>query len=391
MTQEIRDFVTPSCGVLAFGEPTHQEPAFGWVRNDLFARLVDRGFRSIAMETDRVAALVVDDFVREGVGTLDSVMREGFSHGFGALEPNRRLVAWMREHNEGRPPEERVAFHGIDIQAENTSAHSPRPYLEHARDYLGLDLDIAGLVGGDERWSRTEAILDATVSPGATAEAEDLWLIADDMLNALHERAPELVAATSRAVWLRARTHLTAGLGLLRYHRQSSLRLELNARIAGLLAVRDAIMAQNLIDVREIEARRGPTLVFAHNLHLLRAPGSMRTMDTDLHWRGAGSIAGTLLGERYVFVAGSLGRSGAIGLDGPEADTYEGALQNRFASWGLTAATEVAPARTRTDTTQRQGYFPIDQALLDGAEAVLHINDGAAVPLGTEPGPPVPR
>lgn len=100
MTLDIRDFVTPSCDVLALGEPTHGEPVFARIRNGLFAQLIDRGFRSIALETDRVAALVVNDFVQGGAGHLDAVMEEGFTHGFGALEPNRQLVVWMREYNE---------------------------------------------------------------------------------------------------------------------------------------------------------------------------------------------------------------------------------------------------------------------------------------------------
>ncbi|WP_324194371.1 hypothetical protein [Nocardia terpenica] len=93
MNQDIQDFVPASCDLLAFGEPTHQEPAFERVRNELFVRLVDCGFRSIAIETDRVAALIVNDFVRNGVGTFAEVMNEGFSHGFGKLDANRQLVA----------------------------------------------------------------------------------------------------------------------------------------------------------------------------------------------------------------------------------------------------------------------------------------------------------
>ncbi|PTR44844.1 erythromycin esterase [Rhodococcus sp. OK611] len=174
MSQDIRDFVPASCDILALGEPTHLEPAFARVRNELFAQLVDRGFRSIALETDRVAALTVNDFVQEGVGSLDLAMSEGFSHGLGDLEANRELVGWMRDYNENRPPTERLAFHGVDASTENTSAPSPRRYLEHARDYLGLDLDIAGLCGDDERWSRAEAVMDSAASIGATAEAERL-------------------------------------------------------------------------------------------------------------------------------------------------------------------------------------------------------------------------
>jgi erythromycin esterase-like protein len=376
MSQDILEFITPSDELVALGEPTHREPAFARVRNELFAQLVDHGFRSIALETDRVAALAVDDFVREGAGTLDAAMSEGFSHGFGEFDGNRELVAWMREHNERVPPADRVAFHGFDASTETMSAPSPRCYLEHARDYLGLDLDFADLVGDDEQWSRTEAILDPARSVGATAEAEKLRTIADDLLTSLYARAPELIAATSRAEWHRARTHLTAGLGLLRYHKQSSRPMERNARISGLSGTRDALMAQNLLDIRDLETRRGPTLVFAHNSHLQRSRSTMRVPNLEMIWFGAGAIVESLLGERYTFVAGSLGRGDALGLAAPEPDTYEGFLQEHTTTWGLTKATAIPPARTRTDPTPQQAYFPLDQTTLDGADAVLHISAG---------------
>ncbi|WP_316525958.1 erythromycin esterase family protein [Kitasatospora brasiliensis] len=384
MNQDMDDFVTPACELLGLGEPTHKEPAFGWARNELFVRLVaDRGFRSIALETDRVAAFAVDAYVREGVGTLESVMAEGFTHGFGELAPNRRLVAWMREFNRERPPGERLAFHGFDIPTETTSAPSPRRYLEDTRDYLGLDLDLAGVAGEDERWSRTEAVTDPEQSPGGTVEAARLRCIADDLLLQLHMRAPELIESTSIAEWFAARARLAAGIGLLRYHAQSAVRgLTQSARIGTLSGVRDALMAQNLLDIREIEARRGPTLLFTHNLHAQRNPSAWALGELDCRWTGAGRIVGTLLGERYAFVAGSLGRSAAIGLAEPASGTYESHLQRSSGTWELTSAALPAEARTRTDTVPRQGYFPLDRETVDGAVALLHIADGSAVPAG---------
>jgi len=386
MSQDIRDFATPSCELLAFGEPVHptREPGFGYIRNELFASLASQGFRSIALETDRVAALAVNDFVQDGAGTLDTAMSEGFSHSFGDLEVNRQLVAWMREYNEGRPAEDRLAFHGFDAATENTSAPSPRRYLEYACDYLGVDLDLASLLGTDDRWSRQEAILDPAMSIGDSPEAAQLRAIADDLLTSLYARAPELIAATSRADWFRARTHLTAGLGLLRYHKQSAQRIEESARISGLLATRDALMAQNLLDIRTIEEQRGPTLVFAHNGHLQRNLSSMRIAGMDLDWFSAGAIVGSLLGRRYSVVVGSLGRSEALGLGEPESNTYEGFLQRRITTWGVTSAAAVPSARKRTDTRPEQAYSPLDQAIVEAADAVLHTN---AVPATATPTP----
>jgi erythromycin esterase-like protein len=378
MTQDICGFVPASCELLGLGEPTHLEPAFGRVRNELFPRLVERGFRSIALETDRVAALAVDDFVQHGTGSLDAAMREGFSHGFGDLDANRRLVAWMREYNRDRPAAERVVFHGFDAPMETTSAPSPRAYLEHARDYLALDLDIAGLAGEDGRWSRMEAVMDPAMSVGETPEAVRLRSIADDMLTALYARAPELIAATSRAEWHRAKTHLTAGLGLLRYHKQAAQRLEQAARISLLGGIRDALMAQNLLDIRGIEARRGPTLVFSHNRHLQRNICVIPMGNLELTWIGVGAILASLVDEQYAFIAGSLGRSEIIGLQEPDPDTYEGSLQSRIGTWGLVEAASVAAAGTRADAARQQAYFPLDRETIDGADAVLHITDASA-------------
>ncbi|WP_354638612.1 erythromycin esterase family protein [Kitasatospora camelliae] len=394
MDQDIHAYVTESCTLLALGEPTHREPAFGRVRNRLFERLVEAGFRSIALETDRVAALAVDEYVREGTGTLDAALDEGFSHGFGELAPNRELISWMREFNRTRPPAYRLSFHGFDAPMETMSAPGPLRYLEHARDYLrlvrepgGQDgpkfLDLAGLAGDEERWSRTEAVLDPAASPGATAEAQRLRVVADDLLVLLHVRAAELIAATSHREWLRARTHLTAGLDLLRYHRQSARPLDQGARISGLSAVRDAFMVRNLLEIRELEARRGPTLVFGHNLHLHRTVSTMGMGDVELRWHGAGANLASLIGDQYAFVAGSLGRSETLGLRDPAPDSHEGELQRRTAgAWGLTPAAAVTGTRSRTDTARERGYIPLDRATLDGADAVLHITDGGAVDAG---------
>ncbi|WP_410637105.1 erythromycin esterase family protein [Amycolatopsis sp. lyj-346] len=320
--------------LLALGEPTHFEPACAHLRNDLFAQLAEHGFRSIALETDRVAAL-------DG----------GFSHGLGEVDANRQLLAWLREYNEDA--EEPLAFHGFDPPTETFSAPSPRTYLEHARDYLGLDVDIAALAGDDERWSRSEAILDPAQSPGATAEARELRVLADDLLVALHARTPRLDAA-----WWRAKVHATAGRGLLRYHAASARPGDRDTRISRLAGMRAVLMAENLLDIRAIEAHRGPTLVFSHNSHLQRS-GS-----------GAGAIVGALLGDRYAFVAGSLGHSEAIGLGEPDPDTYEGRLQQGTKTW---KPAPVPTGRKRTDTKPERGYFGLDANVLDGATAVWHI------------------
>lgn len=380
MSRDIREFLTTSCTVLALGEPTHGEHSIAWLRNELFVELAqDRGFASIAMETDRVAALVVDDYVRRGVGDLDTVMHAGFSHGFGEFPANRQLVIRMREHNEELPPHRRLAFHGFDAPLETMSAPSPRRYLEYAREYLGYDIDPAELLGDDEQWSRTEAVLDPAASPGARPETHRLRAIADDMCVESQVRAPELIAAGSLAEWHTARTHLMAAVHLLRYHAKCARQVDEGDRLTDMCATRDAAMADNLADIRSIETGRGSTLVFAHNAHLQRNRSSMQMGRWHLEWFSAGAIFSALHGDAYRLIIGSLGRSAAIDLGEPAPDTFEGRLQSRTDTWGLTAADAVPAGRTRTDTVPMQGCFPLDQRTLDSADAVLHVADGDAV------------
>src|SRR4051794_8762369 len=69
--------------LLALGEPAHGEDVLLELRNDLFRQLVEQeGYRTIAIESDCMMGLVVDDYVTSGTGILDDVMERGFSHGW---------------------------------------------------------------------------------------------------------------------------------------------------------------------------------------------------------------------------------------------------------------------------------------------------------------------
>ncbi|MFD4640924.1 erythromycin esterase family protein [Lentzea sp. NPDC058436] len=369
MSQDIREFITPFTELLGFGEPTHREHAHTWIRNELFEQLAGLGFRSIALESCRIRGLLVNDYVQGAPGDLDVVMKEGFSHTFGENWPaNRELVQWMREYNADRAPDARLSFHGFDFQTETTSAPSPRAYLEHARDFLGEDVD---LTIDDEKWSRDEAVLHSEQSPGQSEEAVRLREIGTGMLRRLHGRK------TTDEAWSRAETHLQAGLSLLQYHRECAEPNPLGVRLNRLCQMRDGVMARNLLEIRRAEASKGPTFVFAHNAHLQRTNSSMEMAGERIEWFSAGALVAPILGDQYTVIGGTLGRNDSFGLGEPDKATPEGQLQSRFTTWGVTKDKPSGPSRQ--DTRLEMGYFPLDEHLMAGVDALLHVKAGRPV------------
>ncbi|MET8231844.1 DUF6194 family protein [Micromonospora sp. NPDC005298] len=364
------DLLDGSPALIALGEPTHGESAFLQVRNDAFLTLAEHGCRSIALESDRAAGLLADEFVRGGDVPLDRVLADGFSHGFGAAPANRDLLLRMREWNAVRPAAQHLRFHGFDAPLEIEGAPSPRRHLTGVCDFLDLDLstEIDDLVGDEARWSDPSAIWEAGRSVGRSTDAQRLRVLADDLVTELY------LQAHRRSVgWPEALVHATSAVALLRYHAAAAAPLDQEERFARLAGVRDALMAENLLAIRAVEAHRGPTLVFAHNAHLQRQPSTMTMGTTTVSWAGAGAIVGALLGERYRVVVGSLGASPALGIGVPAASTYEGRLQQRGDLPGYVPATDIGPAERRTHDHR---YFPLDQATIDHADAVLHIPTG---------------
>lgn len=375
--------------LLALGEPAHGEDALLDLRNELFRQLVEQeGYRTIAIESDCMAGLLVDDYVTSGTGTLDDVVARGISHGWGASAANRELVRWMRAHNvradaDGRPASERLRFAGFDGPLEFTHAASPRQALTALHGYLAARVDadllpctgdtLDRLLGTDDRWTRTAAMTDPARSVGHSAEAVELRLLADDLVALLDAQTPYLLAETSRDAWDRARLYGRTATGLLRYHH--AMADTSPARMARLCAQRDVMMAHNLLAV----AARGPALVHAHNSHLQRAKSSMRMWEGPVEWWGAGALVSAELGEAYAFVATALGTIRHQGVDTPPADTLEGLLyalpEDRLVIDARRLATALGDAPPEPRASDWFGYAPLDPARLADSDGLVFVKD----------------
>ena len=370
--------------LLALGEPTHGEDVLLELRNDLFRQLVEQeGYRTIAIESDCMMGLVVDDYVTSGTGILDDVMERGFSHGFGAFGGNRELVRWMRAHNDGRPVSQQLRFAGFDGPLEITGAASPRQALTALHAYLTTWVDagllactaetLDRLLGADDRWTNPAAMMDPSQSVGQTPDAEQLQLLAGDLVALLDAQTPHLIAASAREDWHRARLYGRTATGLLRYHFWMADTSP--GRMARLLGLRDSMMAANLLALAE----RGPALVHAHNGHLQRDQSTMRMGDLPLAWWGAGAIVSAHLGEGYAVLATALGTIRHHGVEPPPPDTVEGLLyalpQQRCLVDPRRLAAALAGATPAPRVSPWYGYSPLDPAHLASNDGIVFVKD----------------
>lgn len=358
--------------LLALGEPSHGVAAFPLLRNELLCHVVERGYRSIVLETDMFAASLVDDYVGGAAGDLDSVLANGFSHGFGAVPGNRELVEWLRVHNAGRPPGDRVRFYGFDAPVEHSGAPSPRRALTSAIGFLPTAVrpvrDIDALLGEDADWSNPAAMYDPAASLGGSDRAAALRVAADDVASTLRRVAPVLRPADPDGYDL-ALAHARTALGLLRFH--AAMASPAPDRIALLLSLRAEMMAENLLTIVARERRRGPSLVFAHNVHLQRAQPASSVGDDDVNWCGAGGLVGLALRERYLVVATDASPHAAAG-------TFQGALAEataRRALYPAPALRAALPASIRAGEPIVRGHIPLTPEDLDRVDAVVFVTD----------------
>ncbi|MFH9734887.1 erythromycin esterase family protein [Streptomyces sp. NPDC017260] len=375
--------------LLALGEPTHGADTLLEVRNALFRQLVEQeGYRTVAIESDCLRGLVVDDYVTSGTGTLDEVMERGFSHGWGAYAGNRELVRWMRAHNErlhhdGRPASERLRFAGFDGPLEITGAASPRQALTALHACLAARVDagllpctaetLDRLLGADDRWTEPAAMSDPARSVGRSPEARELRLLADDLVSLLDEQTPHLLAETSRDDWERADLYGRTATGLLRYHHWMADASP--ARMNRLLGLRDRMMADNLLAL----AARGPALVNAQNAHLQREKSSMRMWQGPVEWWSAGALVGARLGEEYAFFATALGTIRHQGVGTPPPDTVEGLLyelpEESCVVDPSRLATALGDPRPAARVSPWFGYASLDPAHLASIDGLVFVKD----------------
>ncbi len=324
-----------SVELLGFGEALHGGEDILILRNRLFRRLVEaHGFSAIAIESSFPRSHVANEYVAgRGPASYEALQDTGFSHGFGQLDANRELVEWMREYNADPSHRVKLRFYGFDSPTEMTGGDSPRQALHFVLDYLASIDSASGqeyreridpLLGQDSDWENPAASFDPAKSVGLSPEAAALRIETEELISELRVRRPELVAKSGESRYLEAMHYASVARQLLNYH--AEMARESDDRVARLLGIRDASMADNLVYVVSRERGRGKVLAFAHNGHLQRGKTQWQWGTNVNIWWPAGAHLNEMLGPRYAVIGSAVGVSDANGIGQPEAGTLEARL-----------------------------------------------------------------
>jgi erythromycin esterase-like protein len=328
---EVIALLGESVEILGFGETLHGGEDTLILRNRLFQRLAEtHGYSAIAVESSFPRGRAVDEYVAgRGPSSYEAVRDAGFSHGFGRLEANRELVEWMRSYNAGPAHEVKLRFYGFDSPTEMTGSDSPKAVLRFVLDYLD-SIDTAGgrerreriekLLGRDDDWENTAALMDPAKSIGLSPAATALRIETEDLTDELRRRRPELIDTSGESRYSEALHYASLARQLLNYHAETA-RASAD-RLVRLLGLRDAMMADNLVYIASRERGRGRVLAFAHNSHLKRGKAQWQLGAQALSWWPAGAH----LGPRYAVIGSALGVSDANGIGRPEDGTLEASL-----------------------------------------------------------------
>ena len=246
------------CRVVLLGEASHGTSEFYRARAAITRRLVERhGFRVVAAEADWPDAAVIDRHVRHREPNPDA--EPPFTRFPTWMWRNAEVASlfrWMRTWNAERPMAERAGFYGLDLYSLNASIRAVIDYLDE------VDPETAAVAR--ERyacltpWAKDPAHYGLAALTYGHAKCEDAVLA---MLREMMEKRIEF-AGRDGADWLEAEQNARLVANAENYYRA------MYQGAAESWNVRDAHMAETLIQVMKAHGETSRAVVWAHNSHI---------------------------------------------------------------------------------------------------------------------------
>jgi erythromycin esterase len=257
--------------IVALSEGIHAAAEPLIFRNRLFKHLVERlGFDAIVIESGMIESRVLNDYVTQGKGDFDEVLKQGFSNGFDTFQQNRELIRWLRDHNERLPSRAaKLQIFGLDVPGSPgnfDAARGPDTALRSALDYLhAVDPEAAAQVLS--RVERFLPVLKGINGYGdlAQSERDALTGAIADLVSLLERQRFAYLARSSKEDFDWAERAAIGARQTDTWFRRMPLAWKLADGLAWTqygMQVRDRTMAENLEWVLGRVGPRGRVLVF---------------------------------------------------------------------------------------------------------------------------------
>ena len=105
--------------VIGMGEATHGTKEFFQMKHRMFEFLVEEmGYRVFAIEASFGGAQVVNDYILNGMGSIDEAMA-ALEYWTWHTEEVVDMIEWMRNYNESSDNKDKIKFYGFDMQSIN--------------------------------------------------------------------------------------------------------------------------------------------------------------------------------------------------------------------------------------------------------------------------------
>jgi erythromycin esterase len=260
---------------LSEGQHAAAEPLV--FRNRLFKHLVVHSdLRVIALESGILEGRVLNDYVMQGKGEFETVLKHGFSNGFDTFQQNRDLIRWMRDYNAQLPVDrEKVQVYGLDVPGSPgnfDAARGPDTALQTALEYLQeVDPTLAAQIHG--RVASYLPVLKGINGYGDLTQMERDTLTAAiaDLVSLMERQELTYVRKSSREDFDWAERAAIGARQVDTWFRHMPLKWKLEHGLEWTreaMQVRDRVMADNFEWLR---TRLGPServLIFAASGHL---------------------------------------------------------------------------------------------------------------------------
>lgn len=260
---------TADANVVGMGEASHGTREFFQLKQRLFRYLVEKhGFRMLGLETNFAATLDINEYVVRGEGTAEDVLAQKCIHSPYRTESILRLIEWIRTFNEGRVRDDKIRFHGIDVQYPPVAATKLKTYFETT------DPEVIGNIEKDLVYLINHGFPDFSDDEELRAHLEARKAVVSTSGEAIDEHEKAYVDATSweeyekagRLVWM-----------IEQGRKQFEAILEDRTDTGANIQIRDSAMAAQVQWLLRHEPADRIAL-WGHNAHLARGAFSGGTV-----------------------------------------------------------------------------------------------------------------